>query len=260
MKGFTIDYFGDNFKNDPLLLKCIERSKEIFGKENFKIYTPEDELVKEAIEKYKFIFDKYLVNANYPVNLICDFIRLYILSKSEDTLYVDSDVYILDNELPKEKFYTPIFNLGCFNIIYSGFINHSEAFEKILDAMCKEAEKSERVLIDYEIIGKYKELFVQKEIIKNVHFISGVFLEDKITIIINSTDGNKISQFLNLKILERDRFRVIYNSDNVIPVRAAWKFLNAKNIVSSEWLYEYATSTIKRFKKRDKKSVRMVKL
>lgn len=60
MKGFTFDYLGNNFNDDPLVLKCVERSKQVFGEENFTIYTKEDAIVKEAEEKYKTALDKFL--------------------------------------------------------------------------------------------------------------------------------------------------------------------------------------------------------
>lgn len=263
MKGFTIDYWGDNFNNDPLLLKCVERSKEIFGEENFKIYTKEDAIVKEAEEKYKFIFDKYFANKNGLASVFCDFIKLYILSKSEDTLYLDSDVYILDNELPKETSNTPVFEFGCFNIIYSGYKNQSEIFEKILQAICTMYEEAGHFLIDYQIMDKYKDLFVQKAIVKSVHF-AGEYFRGKRVIILDTNSDDKILQVMNgarrLNEISDNNYVFIYNSnDDSIP-RYTNVFLNKKNVVSNEWLYEYLTLTAKRFERKDKSLVKVVKL
>ena len=104
MLVFTIDLFPENgYMKNKLISACIKRDKELF-KDNFKIFTPDDELVKEA---YSF-FGKEIIDKRPCVTLAADLIRIYILWKLPDALYIDADVFIqkIDLNLLKNKYGT----------------------------------------------------------------------------------------------------------------------------------------------------------
>lgn len=269
MKGFTFDYLGNNFNDDPLVLKCVERSKQVFGEENFTIYTKEDAIVKEAEEKYKPALDKFLGGEKNVIAWRCDIIRLYILSKSEDTLYVDSDVYLLDDKPPVEKTEAPVFDYGCFDMIYSGFENHEEYFLKVIDTAIESYEKSGKFMSDWFVIKNHKDLFTEKLLMKRIHFMSIFFTDvDSDIAVIFDTKGVKNLKEIKriIKCAEKLNFkRIKYffdgdEKDDEEIIEYYDTLFNKKGIISNEWLVEYLTKTTKRFPLKDKKKVRVVEI
>ena len=83
----------DDILNKNVVYKaCTERIKEFFP--GFYIFTPADKLYKEAVEKYSdFLKDEKL--KIFP-SITADIVRMYILSKLQNALYVDLDIWLTD--------------------------------------------------------------------------------------------------------------------------------------------------------------------
>lgn len=95
LDAFTVLMNPEKKITDPIIKKCLERDREIFP--SFKIYTPGDPIVREALE----YFGEYLafIDETFPdtdlTRYRSDMVRLYILWKSTwRTLYIDWDIYI----------------------------------------------------------------------------------------------------------------------------------------------------------------------
>lgn len=117
----------DDILNTNVVYKaCTERIKKFFP--SFYIFTPADKLYKEALEKYSdFLKDEKL--KIFP-SIIADIVRMYILSKLQNALYVDLDIWLTDISFVDKLGESPVlpYNWG---IIYSGMNNR--IFNKVLD-------------------------------------------------------------------------------------------------------------------------------
>lgn len=92
---FTVIMNPEKEITDPIVKRCLERDRELFS--SFRIYTPEDGIVQEALGYFKEYID--YITALFPgenlTRWISDMVRLYILYKSTwRTLYLDWDIYI----------------------------------------------------------------------------------------------------------------------------------------------------------------------
>ena len=174
MLVFTIDLFpGNGYMENKLISACIKRDKELF-KDNFKIFTPDDELVKEA---YSF-FGKEIIDKRPCATLVADLIRIYILQKLPDALYIDADVFIqkIDLNLLKNKFGT-INVYANFGVLYNGGTKKGQHYwryitEKIKKDLIENGEEQEKGI--FKMDEYYCKLFniniiIEKDI-KMVHF------------------------------------------------------------------------------------------
>lgn len=110
---FSVDLRpGDGYlKNDQVNKSCIKRNKLLFGNQ-YKIFTPNDSLVKEAIAFY----GEKILNNRPAESYKCDLIRLYLLWKLEEAWYIDADVFVQKADIEKIKN-----NYGCLNCVYAFF-------------------------------------------------------------------------------------------------------------------------------------------
>lgn len=254
MKAFTIDFDGDNFKNDPLLLKCVARSKEFFGPSNFTIYTKNDDIVKEALEKYKDIYEM-CKQKEENLCFFCDFVRIYILSKQRDTIYIDFDMYIIDTELHElEKYFRDNYPDGCcknssFCIMYSGTSKKSEKLLlNTLDELYSEYKKKRDTIYDYDFLSMGKKNIIaeyNQNIPNFVHFGS-YFFNDNIKCFLYSDKikfgedaGKKLEDFL------KKRCVLFINSKKYFFRNSVF---NLHNVVTFDWLKKYIEKDMTRFK------------
>lgn len=149
MLVFTIDLFpGNKYMENKLVSACIKRDKELF-KNNFKIFTPNDKLVKEA---YSF-FGKEVVDKRAYATLMADLIRIYILWKLPDALYVDADIFIqkIDLKLLKNRIGT--INCGnSFACLSNGGTEEGQNYwkdisEKIKKDLIEDGEEPEKGIV-----------------------------------------------------------------------------------------------------------------
>lgn len=99
LDAFTVLMNPEKKITDPVIKKCLERDKEIFP--SFKIYTPGDPIVQEALEyfrEYLAFIDEVFPDTDLT-RYRSDMVRLYILWKSTwRTLYIDWDIYVRNPE------------------------------------------------------------------------------------------------------------------------------------------------------------------
>lgn len=174
MLVFTIDLFPENkYMKNKLTSACIKRDKELF-KNNFKIFTPDDKLVKEA---YSF-FGKEVVDKRSYATLMADLIRIYILWKLPDALYVDADVFIqkIDLSLLKNKIGT-INYWRSFACLSNGGTEEGQNYwknisEKIKKDLIEDGEEPEKGIVKldryYCEMLNIKTIFIEE--LKMVHF------------------------------------------------------------------------------------------
>lgn len=186
---FTVDMCPNNNYFDTLICKkCIEQAKKVFKKSKFKIYTPEDEIVKQCMNEYKESFKHIdtINKKNEGFEWKSDIVRIYILSKLKNHLYFDSDVYFDDINISvnnsssiksmldsdKNKFY-----YGSFAIIWNG--NDFEIFKKILNFYKDKFLNEIKILSDIEITPFFKsEYNMFERHVQNYHY-SEIFMFSK---------------------------------------------------------------------------------
>ena len=153
IRAFTVvlnENLEEYLSSTKRINKSVEKSKELFP--NFQIYTLKDEIVQEALKKYK----EYLKQANNYLPFISDVVRIYILANTDKNLYLDTDVYIYDLESfiknlkkeLKEKDRTLFIDYS-FSIIYKG------EEKKVLNCLLLYYSTATEVLVDYLIIEKF---------------------------------------------------------------------------------------------------------
>lgn len=253
MKAFTIDFDGNNFKNDPLLLKCVERIKKVFGEENFTVYTKNDDIVKEALEKYKDVFEEYFKDLRKAkLSIACDFIKIYILSKQRDTVYIDPDVYPLVDKIPEEYLRTNLKDSGClslcFCLMYSGITEQSEQILLNLAEELKNMYKQTgRPISDVDILRKKPNIIKQdKSFFEHIHF-STHFLNNSIKFFLYS------KKFKGVDYYKENIINKYFKGKNVLIFVNSKNFFyddfvfNLHNVVSYEWLKTYLEKTTTRF-------------
>ena len=162
----------DDILNTNVVYKaCTERIKEFFP--GFYIFTPADKLYKEAAEKYSdFINDSKL--APFIV-LKADVIRMYILSKLQNALYIDLDIWLTNIDFTNELNENPVI-LNSWGLVYSGMNN--QVFNKILDFYktdtlknCTTEKEIFDKICDYSITDKIKnDIPISKDIFKTYHY------------------------------------------------------------------------------------------
>lgn len=128
---FTID-LNDYMKKNAVAAYCMKHFQESFPEVKFKIYTQKDKLVKDCLEEFKDFIEFAWKDAG-ATNLAADIIRLYILSKKKNHVYLDGDMFIKDLDfLKKVDGDKSLFFLGGYQMIYSGS-DHKKFFQKLLD-------------------------------------------------------------------------------------------------------------------------------
>lgn len=142
MTIFTIDTDPEQkfLKNDSVSKVCLERLKDLIKDTDieFKIFTPEDEIVDECLKKYSN-YVRHIKNEVGPgyEPFLADLIRIYILSKNKNYLYVDSDIYFQNLNILKYFKEEPVaFFPYSFCGLWSG--EHPEGFQIILDRFYKD--------------------------------------------------------------------------------------------------------------------------
>ena len=142
MTIFTIDTDPEQkfLKNDNVSKVCLERLKDLIKDTDieFKIFTPKDEIVDECLKKYSN-YTKY-IKGEVPVGyepFLADLIRIYILSKNKNYLYIDSDIYFKNLDILKYLKEEPkAFFPYSFCGLWSG--EHPETFQVVLDRFYKD--------------------------------------------------------------------------------------------------------------------------
>lgn len=142
MTIFTIDTDPEQkfLKSDNVSKVCLERLKDLIKDTDieFKIFTPKDEIVDECLKKYSN-YTKY-IKGEVPVGyepFLADLIRIYILSKNKNYLYIDSDIYFKNLDILKYLKEEPkAFFPYSFCGLWSG--EHPETFQIVLDRFYKD--------------------------------------------------------------------------------------------------------------------------
>lgn len=142
MTIFTIDTDPEQkfLKSDNVSKVCLERLKDLIKDADieFKIFTPKDEIVYECLKKYSN-YTKHL-KSEVPVGyepFLADLIRIYILSKNKNYLYIDSDIYFKNLDILKYLKEEPkAFFPYSFCGLWSG--EHPETFQVVLDRFYKD--------------------------------------------------------------------------------------------------------------------------
>ena len=142
MTIFTIDTDPEQkfLKSDNVSKVCLERLKDLIKDTDieFKIFTPKDEIVDECLKKYSN-YTKY-IKGEVPVGyepFLADLIRIYILSKNKNYLYIDSDIYFKNLDILKYLKEEPkAFFPYSFCGLWSG--EHPETFQVVLDRFYKD--------------------------------------------------------------------------------------------------------------------------
>ena len=164
----------DDILNTNVVYKaCTERIKELFP--GFYIFTPADKLYKEAVEKYsRFLENEKL---KYFPSITADIVRMYILSKLQNALYLDLDIWLTDLSFVDKLGENPVLTYN-WGGIYSGMNN--QIFNRLLDfydVNTLENCKPENVLdnfCDYILTGKLEPLDSQitTDIFNTYHYHS----------------------------------------------------------------------------------------
>ena len=144
MTIFTIDTDPEQkfLKSDNVSKVCLERLKDLIKDTDieFKIFTPKDEIVDECLKKYSN-YTKY-IKGEVPVGyepFLADLIRIYILSKNKNYLYIDSDIYFKNLDILKYLKEEPkAFFPYSFCGLWSG--EHPETFQVVLDRFYKDVD------------------------------------------------------------------------------------------------------------------------
>lgn len=137
MTFFTIDTDPEQkfLNNDRVSQVCLTQLRKLLKDTDieFKIFTPKDKIVQDCLSEFSNYF-KY-VKEEFPTESApyeADLIRIYILSKNKNYLYLDSDMYLKNLDivkfLGKEAKNVTKF---CFAGLWSG--EHPEVFDAILD-------------------------------------------------------------------------------------------------------------------------------
>lgn len=193
---FTVDMHPDDgfMENDELCKMCIESWKDYFG-DKVKIYTPDDDIVKEALKdpdvsEYITIL-KEVYKKNYYKALESDVIRLYILSHKKNHLYFDSDVFLFDGDklvdtIDKEN--DMIIFEGNFGVLWGyDTISFKNFFERAMNLVYKS------IVSDI----KYMKENLKEDFEKNV-VAENMFLSD--VGVINKIEDNIENKFRNYDI------------------------------------------------------------
>lgn len=238
MLVFTIDLFPENkYMENKLTSACIKRDKELF-KNNFKIFTPNDELVKEA---YLF-FGKEIIDKRPHATLMADLIRIYILWKLPDALYVDADIFIqkINLNLLKNKIGT----INCwesFACLSNGGTEEGQNYwknisEKIKKDLTENGEELENGIIklDKYYCKMFNIKIITIEELKMLHFerytlLSKIDLAERRFLFVNNEMYNilknfkKINNNTSMVVLEPD-FECYYNYPFEIPLfKSIWE-------------------------------------
>lgn len=134
---FSLDiYPGNGYIENFLHSECLKRVKTLFPNSKVKVFTPDDDIVKECFEKHKDYIKKLEEQSSKSKRelrasaYIADIVRLYICSKLDNHLYFDLDVYFFDNCLIQDLDEKSKFIEKCFCLLWSG--KDHEPFNKLL--------------------------------------------------------------------------------------------------------------------------------
>lgn len=137
MTFFTIDTDPEQkfLNNDRVSKICLTQLRNLLKDTDieFKIFTPKDKIVQDCLIEFSNYF-KY-VRKEFPTESApyeADLIRIYILSKNKNYLYLDSDMYLKNLDIVKflGKEAKSIMKF-CFAGLWSG--EHPEVYDVILD-------------------------------------------------------------------------------------------------------------------------------
>ena len=169
----------DGYFNTFICEKCIKQAKKVFSKSKFKIYTPDDEIVKKCLEEYKEAFD--FIDLKKKKNMAglmwkADIIRIYILSKLKNHLYLDSDIFLdnvnidinensIKSQLEKSK---GKFLNNNFSIIWNG--EDLKTFEKFLHFYKNDFFKKNSIYNDSAVCAELKNTNIFEKYFKHYHY------------------------------------------------------------------------------------------
>lgn len=137
MTFFTIDTDPEQkfLNNDRVSKVCLTQLRNLLKDTDieFKIFTPKDKIVQDCLSEFSNYF-KY-VKEEFPTESApyeADLIRIYILSKNKNYLYLDSDMYLKNLDIVKflGKEAKSIMKFS-FAGLWSG--EHPEVYDVILD-------------------------------------------------------------------------------------------------------------------------------
>lgn len=115
---FYVDLYN-YIENNYISQICIKRAKEMLPNCKFKIYTEKSPEFEEMKEKFK----KYINNNKELLKNICfmaDMLRIYILRNNKYYLYLDTDIFMIDNSILKYLDHYTKFSSYCFYCVWSG--------------------------------------------------------------------------------------------------------------------------------------------
>lgn len=208
---FSVDLNpSDGYFLSYICSKCILRMKKILPKAKFKIYTPNDEIVKEALEYFKDYIDfiekdviSYDPNCSWAHALKTDCIRMYILSKLKYHLYFDTDVYIIEDNVLKENLTEEAFSYcGCYSTLWNG--SELYKFKNLVDYY-KDPNGVRKLdcIIDSDVLAS-KDFNLKQVYFKQVHYSeNSMFYCYNDLIIVMNCDDEKNKFFTDSKICNK---------------------------------------------------------
>lgn len=171
MTIFTINPFNDDYINWPLHKFCM-KTWERFDIP-IKIFKYDDPEIIEAKEKFKDLLNYILKSCRYSLAIYTDILRLYILSKHKEMIWLDMDVYFYETQkgdfLKKLESFNHQFTLPSaqnYYFIYNGQ-NLKEA-SNILNLYIQYMDQRKRIDID--------SVFLRENNYKCKNIISNEFL------------------------------------------------------------------------------------
>ncbi len=169
--AFMIDVCpGNGYFNTPICKKCVEQAKKIF--KNFKIYTPNDDIVKQCMSEFKDEIGFFLKEKR--LEFVADIIRIYILNKTEKSLYLDSDFFVMNNKIKKDLELNKVkFFYDCFCCIWNGG-DKNNIFDKILKFYKVEMLKKE----SFKVEMLKKEYYHDRSVLKSINQSHDNFVAD----------------------------------------------------------------------------------
>ena len=190
MTIFTIDTDSEQkfLKSDNVSKVCLERLKDLIKDTDieFKIFTPKDEIVDECLKKYSN-YVKH-IKGEVPVGyepFLADLIRIYILSKNKNYLYIDSDIYFKNLDILKYLKEEPkAFFPYSFCGLWSG--EHPETFQVVLDRFYKDVnDNGYQYIVGLDEAGRGP--MAGELVVAGVIFPKGYY-DERIYFNINSSD------------------------------------------------------------------------
>lgn len=257
MTIFTMNAFKNDYINNPILKEIMKTWEKLeYPVKIFNYNSP------EVIDAKK-LYDKYIVNCvkNNLLNFATDPIRLYILSKYKDYLYLDTDLACINNNVNKflseiESNKHTVFGDG-FYFLYSGEDNFF--FKDILNTYYTKPA----IIKDENILESYGNGIKLKDELKNnfihLHHISKLFngnLKDYAYFDENSNLQKNIDKLLKCKTLfistnnvKQKNLKILKEIKNAAYLSGIRQnYLIIEGLSQCQYLYKYLSKYLNKVK------------